>query len=124
MSETERAWAAGLFDGEGYIGFTKGKTTGCGVKIVIAQAGSPEVLHRFQAAVGVGKVTDRRDARVNAARQWQFVTTSKPDAETVMAAIWPYLSSVKRAQAKATLSVAKSIKESGISRRLTHCKRG
>ena len=64
MSEIELAWAAGLFDGEGTISLVthrkKRKTKTYEYKqvhVLVSQSGSPEVLERFQRAVGgLGKI--------------------------------------------------------------------
>jgi hypothetical protein len=57
-SETELAWAAGFFDGEGYIGCSlrdNGTKRYRRADIQITQK-YPEVLYRFAKAVGVGNV--------------------------------------------------------------------
>lgn len=55
MKETEISWAAGFFDGEGYIGCHRVKTrkTAKRISISIAQV-DPEPLVRFKDAVGTG----------------------------------------------------------------------
>ena len=49
----ELAWAAGFFDGEGYIGVVRGTGMGCSLalRIYISQK-DREVLDRFKKAVG------------------------------------------------------------------------
>lgn len=49
----ELAWAAGLFDGEGSSYYNESSRS---LQIRISQNYDPEVLERFRAAVGVGKV--------------------------------------------------------------------
>ena len=60
MNESELAWAAGLFDGEGNAGFYAhshyGNRTTYRLVAQMAQK-DREVLDRFQAAMGVGNVT-------------------------------------------------------------------
>jgi hypothetical protein len=50
MDKASAAWAAGLFDGEGYVGCIRGR-----LRIVVGQK-DREVLDRFHAIVGDGNV--------------------------------------------------------------------
>lgn len=49
------AWAAGIFDGEGTVTWTNGRTRKT-LRLSVAQSGSPEIPERFQKAVGLGSV--------------------------------------------------------------------
>lgn len=117
-NELERAWGAGFFDGEGYIGcspngcqYTKKDGTVSaydtkGLGIGINQAGSPELLQRFRAAVGdLGVVNGPYiDSRFEDAREyWHHAVSSLDRCRDVVAAIWPWLGSRKREQAEAAI---------------------
>ena len=94
--EIELAWAAGFFDGEGCTYWVKAG----GIVIGVAQVGTekPEVLIRFQAAVGgIGKIYGPyKNTKGNP--KWTFNASSR-DAQAILTKLWPYLGSVKRAQA-------------------------
>jgi hypothetical protein len=118
IEDTELAWAAGFFDGEGSVSRMypsrnkrnkKGEQYPSGEKgymqIQVAQReDNAEVLHRFAAAVGVGSVRGPygpyKGASINAKPYYLFGVYTKT-AEAVLDAIWPWLSSRKRADALA-----------------------
>ena len=108
-----RAWAAGLFDGEGCSALLRHRTH-AGYKtgeLSVTQSslvGSPEVLRRFAAAVGAGYISGpypQRNATMDVYR-WKVAALS--DLEHVIAEIWPWLGTVKRTQAQQTLDVLRS----------------
>jgi hypothetical protein len=77
----------------------RGHTT----QIAIPQA-HPQVLERFVAAVGVGKVFGPYRARKkNWSTRWQVRIYGK-DARAAIASLLPYLSDVKQRQAKRAVS--------------------
>ena len=96
-AESDLAWAAGLFDGEGststYV--PKGKTYPRR-QMAVSQGGLPEqvpfVLTRFKNIVGVGNVTGPYEGL------YYWKTTRKDAVDLVGALLWPYLSGVKRRQ--------------------------
>lgn len=90
MSQIERAWAAGFFDGEGSTGCYSGV-----LKVGISQQ-HPAVLERFAQAVGEGYVNGpylRRGKQV-----WTF-TAQGLGAARLHSKLAPFLGEVKRAQA-------------------------
>ena len=92
----ERAWAAGLFDGEGYIAASRHPNRGREIRASIAQAGresTPLVLPRFRDAVGVGVIRGPRVLSSPWSRlpQWRWEVTSVRDVESVRIALWPWL---------------------------------
>lgn len=97
----ELAWAAGLYDGEGTCGCygrpdgRKRRGSYWHIRISVAQHYDPEVLHRFVAAVGVGKVYGPYDGRKYS------VQVVGENAETIIERLWPYLSGPKRRQIEA-----------------------
>lgn len=105
MGEVELAWAAGFFDGEGYTGYYwacrdgRHRTPGFVGHTTIAQT-HPEVLERFQKAVGVGKVMGPYKGRTERNQpRWEYQTAIKGTL-LIAKLLNPYLSSVKRAQFK------------------------
>lgn len=92
--ETELAWAAGFFDGEGHTFFKRG----LGVQVGQYE---PTTLERFFAAVGVGRIYGpyrRKDGKLN----WTWGGWGQNGA-TALALLWPYLSEPKRQQAQLCL---------------------
>jgi hypothetical protein len=107
---TELAWAAGFFDAEGTTSLSQGRY----LRAAVPQKGPtgvPEVLVRFQRAVGVGQIYGPKDALI-----YQWTTTSPIKSVQAIAAIWPWLSSVKRAQVMraATDSQARAIERDAV----------
>lgn len=98
--ETELAWAAGFFDGEGCVTNRPTARDRCPVpKIQVGQSddeGVPETLVRFERAVGVPcriygpfKQAGRRDKYTLSIGKWA-------DVQTARGRLWPYLSGPKR----------------------------
>lgn len=83
------------------------------VRITIHQV-HPEVLYRFEAAVGAGRVSGPRTVKnPNARPLWAFVCASFEGAQWITCCMWPWLSSVKRKQ------MAGALKDYTIFRELT-----
>ena len=94
MDRHELAWAAGFFDGEGWA--AKNRTRG--VQSRINQAGPdgmPEVLLKFQRAVGVGRL---KGPHVEPGKQdlYWWEATSRPDVGRVADLIGRWLCPAKR----------------------------
>jgi len=103
-TETEKAWAAGFFDGEGSTTFQlrcqlpRGKGQ---LKISVTQAGefARELLIRFQSAVGnLGHICFVTDNRPNHQKCQRWYTGDRSDVCLIMQYLWPYLGPVKRRQ--------------------------
>ena len=110
---TERAWAAGFYDGEGctasYGIRYKSKKTGAErnyqqPKICVSQK-DIRVLHRQNKAFGnLGSICGTKfksRCRLNPVHQLQIDGYEK--VMTVLGIMWPYLDEIKREQAKAVL---------------------
>src|SRR5688572_5462352 len=92
IDHSECAWAAGLFDAEGTTLLSQGRY----LRAQLPQkglTGIPEVLTRFRQAVGVGQIYGPKEPLI-----YQWKTTSPERSIQALAAIWPWLSSVKRDQ--------------------------
>jgi hypothetical protein len=104
INREELAWAAGFFDGEGNVRQTKTRS----LAMVISQAsddGVPEVLLRFQKAVGgLGTIEGPFPRpRPNWRPLYCWRVTSFEKVQAVTAMLWPFLSSIKREQARVVL---------------------
>lgn len=105
----ERAWAAGLFDGEGSSHFRKGTRAaegrgyknGSQVKITVQQ-NDREVLDRFQSAVNAGVVYgpySRSSARGRSyAPYFTFQAHTYEEVKQIYEALRPFLGSIKLTQ--------------------------
>jgi hypothetical protein len=105
--DTELAWVAGFFDGEGYIGAggSPGKRT---IEMSIGQASTdavPVTLTRVALVLGVGRLRGPRMLPNEWSKLPQYVWTvrSFEDVQFAIAVLWRWLGSVKRAQARDAL---------------------
>lgn len=120
MNETELAWAAGFFDGEGSVCLHAGTRVRngreyeyCRARILVAQSGHDGVplLRRFAAAVGVANERIygpyiRGSKKVS----YQLHIYTQADVKRVMAALDPYLSAPKREQAARTFAAVRAFR--------------
>lgn len=106
-TEIEVAWAAGLFEGEGC--FTRSTTPRPDGKpryqlSAILSLTDHDVLLRFHAIVGVGRVYDKRVEKSHHKQQWRWVTGSVADFIAVLTILRPWLSERRIARAEELLS--------------------
>lgn len=100
---TERAWAAGFFDGEGSLWIAR---TPCaqkwrGLALELPQsseAGVPDTLRRFLAIVGAGSISGPRRQRNRWSRlpQYRWQLTGRYQVSAVIRCLWPFLATVNR----------------------------
>jgi len=96
------AWAAGFFDGEGYIGMAIGKY-GVQFHVVAAQT-EKSVMERFGQIVGGGNVYLQKNHRKSNWRPlWTWSTGKKTDAVHALKSLLPYLYT-KKSQAHVLLN--------------------
>lgn len=105
-----RAWAAGLFDGEGSSYLLKHRThPGYQVgELAVTQSssvGSPDVLRRFALVVRAGHIAGPFTQRNATMHVYRWKAGAIKDVERVIAELWPWLGDVKRAQAQRVLDV-------------------
>lgn len=102
--ETELAWSAGFFDGEGCSSVThrpvyKGRKARTQLVLVVTQCGheAPILLERFRAAVDAGFLQRpiKRGVYLDHYR-WQIGSIA--GGLNVMRQLWPYLGPVKKRQ--------------------------
>jgi hypothetical protein len=101
INETERAWAAGFYDGEGCTSLAtyKKRRTKTRIRMNVTQAGPdgqpPASLIRFHAAVGgVGSIS-KRAPRPRIRQQWEWRAQKFDDVRAAFEALRPYLDLVK-----------------------------
>lgn len=101
IDKQELAWAAGFFDGEGCFSVDLSANRRLNPRAKINQV-DPEVLHRFHAAVGYGKIrinyTLAMQNNSNHQSQWQWYCQKNEEVLAVYFALFPYLGTVKRVQ--------------------------
>ena len=104
----ELAWAAGFFDGEGNIRFREPvrRKTDVGLVLTINQSKSPELLHRFQRAVGIGTVAGPYSQGWSPF--WKYTARGFQSPQYVIALIWKWIGTPKREQAKAACLKARA----------------
>ncbi len=104
-SDTERAWAAGFFDGEGWVGprFDHRPGRNPTLQLGIEQT-DRRPLERFMAAVGAtGTVGQRGAPRAPNRRLLYRIHMGHQDTVRTMAALWPWLCEPKRDQYRESL---------------------
>lgn len=117
---SERAWAAGFFDGEGSVSGEQGKGVWCSIEQTVSGArlkdseghrdtrsiGGELSLERFRRIVGVGEIRDRsgiRGEEYQPTKIWR--TTSQEDVSRVYAVIGEFIGPAKRQQFAAALRI-------------------
>lgn len=123
-TDTEIAWAAGLFEGEGTWLLRKGK--GAHPQIAL-QMCDRDVVERFARIVGVGREirVERRSLRNPAhSDMWRWELTNVRDARHLIEMLVPYLGERRRAKAEEIMRATEGYGQHGRSKYATHCKRG
>lgn len=104
-AEVARAWAAGLYDGEGSTTIDGRRATGPRryptLRCSMAQNGN-EVLERFAAVLSVGRIYCPSPSATY--EKWTWAVGGR-EAITALRIMWPYLSAPKRRQATEALAV-------------------
>jgi hypothetical protein len=104
MKATSReslAWLAGILDGEGYI--TPGLKDVFSPRIRVAQ-NDPEMLERIKAITPTARINGPYLRGVNS--HYELNLAGFEATQAVIAAVWPWLGTVKRHQAAAALKDA------------------
>jgi hypothetical protein len=97
MDRESVIWAAGLFEGEGCISFSSPASRGLRPKANLTST-DEDVIRRFHATVGVGKVFGPYDQGHKPFWSWQVYTFEQTQA--VIAMLWPWLGERRRARAR------------------------
>jgi|SRR5918911_1444230 hypothetical protein len=117
-NETEWAWAAGFFDGEGYVAARMGghRRTASGelfryrrIEIQITQM-HPDVLERFRLAVGRGSIGGPyADKRGNRGPMYKYATAGYVAVSEIFDRIGKYLSPVKAEQVRRAFALYETL---------------
>jgi hypothetical protein len=101
VSDTELAWAAGFFDGEGSIMLKAHRVRWREIVMSLTQA-ELTTLTRFRQAVGQGRI---HGPYVYKQRKphWRWTVEGSDRCGDVLEKLWPYLSGPKRQQAEAVV---------------------
>jgi len=108
MDHTELAWAAGFWDGEGsaYLTGARDRATRQPQARInqSSTTGVPQVLIRFQRAVGVGRV---QGPEIDEGKEplYRWVVSSRDEVRTVLLLMRPWLGQVKRTQLEQILGI-------------------
>lgn len=108
-----RAWAAGLYDGEGSLYLLDHRTHDGyrTAEMAVTQSSgvtTPEVLKRFALIVATGHINGPYQQKHANHDVYRWKTAARVDIESVVTTLWPWLGGVKRAQATAVLDVIRS----------------
>ncbi len=95
------AWAAGLFEGEGCFSFAAGHVNRS-LHAAINMT-DRDVVQRFQAVVGIGAIYPRPPMKENWKPQWTWSVGSFEHVQAIIAMLWPWLCSRRRAKARLVL---------------------
>lgn len=104
MRRDDIAWAAGLFEGEGYVGVRRQKGRKNPNAQIIMSSTDEDVLRRFVAIVGAGKVYGPYTySNPKWKPYWQWQAQTYELVQHVVALLWPWLCTRRRAQAAEAL---------------------
>lgn len=113
----EIAWAAGLFEGEGWWGF-RGKTS---AEAVIGTT-DRDVAERFGDIVGLGSLTVERRTENGHKTLYRWSVSSAPGVKALIELFWPWLGERRQASAEAILERIAVCR--GPNAQKTHCPHG
>ena len=102
VNREDLAWAAGIFEGEGYIGYSPKSR---GIQAVVTST-DKDVLEAFHGIVGFGCL----QAPVQPPKEnphwkikYRWACTSFEETQALVALLWPWLKSRRRSKAKLSL---------------------
>lgn len=101
--DTELAWAAGLFDGEGTVNAHVRRNGYTAITMAVAMC-NEEAVSRFALAVGVGKVEQLKRPTLGGKTVWRWQVCALPKVEQALEKLWPYLCMEKLTNAELALS--------------------
>jgi len=109
MSQTELAWCAGFFDGEGNVAAQKNRVKYMRLSMNATQI-DRVVLDRMQNTLG-GSVTGPYKYRAADSPLWHWNLTSFEGVQYAICLMWNFLSPVKKAQATKALTDMKEYRK-------------
>jgi len=107
-SREDVIWAAGLFEGEGWISI-QGKTPAIGI-----QMADKDILEKFAHAVGAGNIYYKKPKIYDSRRikskkpQWAWRVTGFQRVQAILVYMWSWLGMRRRARTKEVLGIAKT----------------
>ncbi len=90
LTETERAYLAGLFDGEGCVGLYKERQGKCDVMVTITNTDAA-IMQWLVNKTGIGTVCSKAKPRPGWNQGWIWQIRNRIDAKIFLDAIRPYL---------------------------------
>ena len=124
MNREELAWAAGFFDGEGWVGLHNSRTQPDQAIIRVGQK-DRRARDRFRAAVGVGSVLGPYGPYRNTQIQmFIYQVGGFHQVQAVCAMLWEWLCPIKRQQFASSLSRARRANTEGWNAQKGTCIRG
>lgn len=103
MNREELAWAGGLFEGEGSLSLTTGRSGAKGTRAAVHMT-DRDILERFAVAVGLGSITGPYARGVDRKPMYSWVTSRFESVQALIAMLWPWLGARRREQARLMLS--------------------
>jgi hypothetical protein len=116
-TDTELAWAAGLFEGEGSI-IHYSTPSGKKSRMLQLETTDADVLQRFHAIVGVGQIRGPRIREAGRKPIWLWQCSKGLDYLPLLNTLMPWLGERRRAKAEQLLADPPKLEPQ------THCKRG
>ncbi len=113
MDDSDWAWLAGIFEGEGCITFT-GRNSVC----LSVNMTDRDVVERCLHLTGVGSLYSRSETRGRAKTLWGWQIANQDGVRQVLAGIRPWLGNRRGARADAAIQRLANCRRSG------YCKRG
>lgn len=101
--EAERAWAAGLFEGAGYIGCYPHKTENWWCRRLQIDMTDEDIVRRFHGIAGCGTVYHKSKSG-NAKDQWRWIVGDWAGITATLEWLIPYLGERRREAADFLLS--------------------
>lgn len=93
-SDTDIAWAAGLFDGEGSTSVLKAQRDKYAyIRMSVSQK-DRRVLDKFQSIIGVGRIYKANKRPIHSLDIYK-----QEDVENTLNLLWPHISELKKEQA-------------------------
>lgn len=121
-TDTEIAWAAGLFEGEGSISLMQQRGRKSVSIIVHLGTTDQDIAARFHAIVGVGNITIRERENPRHKRQWIWQAAAIADVRHVVRLLAPWLGMRRSARVHEVLAAYDKAPARRVSK--THCPHG
>ena len=88
LTETEKAYLAGIFDGEGSVGYYLKKKTGYHRAQIAIYNSNPSIMQWLREKVGYGSISTSKASKYT---NWAWICNSKPQVIEILKSIQSYL---------------------------------